>query len=308
MAAPRGFLSCHRLLVLSVIPHSTRQTARLHREVRNGATVIIASAHRGFERRRRHRSVPHLKMHQALTVSRKLQKNRGFFALNVPSDCGETVPQRAVLHTNQAAERPLWWCHHCRQSDQRQQFCDVVASSRGAGTTVHKLLPMAFRTDIAGCNRAGPSATLMHLTEIRGARENVVARIEGIAAKTVTRATPPCRGHDLHQTHGARVRYGATVVRAFDTNDIAYPVHGNVEAARGFRNERCAPIIAGRSVFGPTWCGNLDRQHASQEQHEREGQEGSTGLVSPDWLQACRRARVGYEIVERDEGMNSLVR
>jgi hypothetical protein len=91
-------------------------------------------------------------------------------------------------------------------------------------------------------------------------------------------------------------------------HDIAYPVRGDVEAAYGFRDERSIAIRAGRSVFGPTWCGNLDRQHASQEHHERESQKVSAGHMSPEWRQVSRRAHSGSEIFERDERTSALFR
>jgi hypothetical protein len=133
MAAPRGFLSCHRLLVLSVTPHSPRQTALLRPGVRNGAIVIIASVHRAPEHRSHHRTAPQLSGHHALAVSSMLQKNRRFSAQDLPSDCGESVPQRAVLHANPATEHSQWWCHQLPPIRSSAEVSRCICESRGAG-------------------------------------------------------------------------------------------------------------------------------------------------------------------------------
>jgi hypothetical protein len=47
---------------------------------------------------------------------------------------------------------------------------------------------MAFGTGVVGRNKAGPSAAVIHISQVSGAAETVVAQIEGIPAKTDTRA------------------------------------------------------------------------------------------------------------------------
>jgi hypothetical protein len=133
MAAPRGFLSCHRLLVLSVTPHSPRQTAPLRPDVRNGAIVIIASVHRAPEHRSHHRTAPQLSEHHALAVSSMLQKNRWFSAQDLPPDCAGSVPQRAVLHAKPAAEQPQLWCHQLPPIRSSAEVSRSRCESRGAG-------------------------------------------------------------------------------------------------------------------------------------------------------------------------------
>ncbi len=73
-----------------------------------------------------------------------------------------------------------------------------------------------------------------HFAQIGRARQDVVARVVGIAAEPIADAqVRPCVGHDLHQAHCAGRRDRAHIARAFGAQ------HGAISSASGMPN-RCA--------------------------------------------------------------------
>src|SRR5581483_2564916 len=81
------------------------------------------------------------------------------------------------------------------------------------------------------------SVAVVHLAQVSRAGEDVVARIERIAAETVPGAQlRPRVRHDLHQAHRAFARDGVDIAGTFRVHDGPYPCGGNAEASRGFRD------------------------------------------------------------------------
>lgn len=103
------------------------------------------------------------------------------------------------------------------------------------------MLVIAIGSGIVGReHRDDIAVAVPHLTQVRRAREDVVTRIVGIAAQTMTDAqTGPGVGHDLHQSDRAGRRNRAHVARALGVQHGANPALGNAEAMRSLGDVRC---------------------------------------------------------------------
>src|ERR1700751_5014524 len=91
-----------------------------------------------------------------------------------------------------------------------EQWRDCRNVSRGylwKWSACRKVLFIPRGARVIGCKEACRSETIVHVFEIRGTRDDVVASVKWVDAETIANAEfDPGTGHELHQTHGTSRR------------------------------------------------------------------------------------------------------
>ncbi len=110
-----------------------------------------------------------------------------------------------------------------------------------------EILVVAAWAGIVGREHGADIAVAIeHLSQIGGAGEDVVARVERIVAERIADAQlGPGVGHDLHQSHRSGLRDRANILRTLGIENGAYPCLGNAEALR------CLADLCGKTVNRP---------------------------------------------------------
>ena len=136
--------------------------------------------------------------------------------------------------------------------DVRPDHRHVAAGLIRQRTIVRQVVIEPAGPAIVGGEEARRAVDVVHLPQIRGAGEDVVARIERVVAQVVPRTQLVIgRGHHLHQAHRAgigRDQFAVVVEPAtgFHPHHGADPELGHVESRRRFVDVG-APRILGRS-------------------------------------------------------------
>ena len=123
---------------------------------------------------------------------------------------------------------------------QRRDTGDITAGFEGKRAPSGKPGLVASRSRIIGCKKASCTVAVIHFSQVRCAREDIVTRLERIASERVPAALArPGAGHELHQSHRACRRHCARPARTFNADHGIDPVLGNAEALRGLAHMRC---------------------------------------------------------------------
>ena len=88
--------------------------------------------------------------------------------------------------------------------DHRRELCDVPSRLRRKRSSGCQMTFISSGTGVVGGEEPRRAIAIVQLAEVRCPGKNIVARIIGVVAQTITRAQfGPGFWHDLHQTHGA---------------------------------------------------------------------------------------------------------
>src|SRR3546814_16338519 len=110
------------------------------------------------------------------------------------------------------------------------------------------MLIIASWAGVIGCQHCRRIAvTIIQLTKISRARDDVVAGLVGIAAEAIARAKlRPGPGPDLHQTPCSSVRDRGHIAGSFGAHDRPYPPPRAADAA-GWRGPERKTVGVGKS-------------------------------------------------------------
>src|SRR6056297_2038021 len=112
---------------------------------------------------------------------------------------------------------------------------EVIASFKRQGAPGIKVVLVPCRPGIVSREKAGRPEPVVHLPQIGGTGQDVVAWIERVIAKPIGYAQlGPGAGHDLHKPHSACVADRAWIARTLDLHDSTDPGLRDAKPACGF--------------------------------------------------------------------------
>src|SRR5258708_3924880 len=100
------------------------------------------------------------------------------------------------------------------------------------------MILIASRPCIVCSEETWRAVTVIEFADVCNTGQNVVARIIGIGAKTMSNAqVSPCLGHDLHQPDSALSRPRSHIRTTLDAHHCTYPMFRYSETPGRFRSK-----------------------------------------------------------------------
>ena len=128
--------------------------------------------------------------------------------------------------------------------EQWRNSSDIGHGFRRKRLACCEVLFVPRRTRVVGRKEASRSEAIVHLFEVRGARQYVVVRIKWVETEAIANAEfYPGARHDLHQAHCTARRDRMLVASAFNLHDGANPARRH-----GKRSDASAMNLANRSI------------------------------------------------------------
>ena len=98
-------------------------------------------------------------------------------------------------------------------------------------------------TRVIGCKEACRSETIVHLFEVRGARDDVVVSVKRVETETIANAKfDPGAGHELHQPHSTARRVSMLVPSTLNLHHSTDPARRDREAPGRLLDDFGEPI------------------------------------------------------------------
>jgi hypothetical protein len=98
-------------------------------------------------------------------------------------------------------------------------------------------------TRVIGCKESRRSEAIVHLFEVRGARDDVVVSVKRVETETIANAKfDPGAGHELHQPHGTARRVSMLVPSTLNLHHSTDPARRDGEAPGSLVDDFGEPI------------------------------------------------------------------
>src|SRR5882724_4664141 len=154
-----------------------------------------------------------------------------------------------------------------------------------------EVLLKARRTCVVGGKEARRSEAIVHLLEVSGARQDVVARIKRVETETIANAElDPGARHELHQAHCAARRRRMLVSCTLNLHHSTDPARRDAEAIGCFVDEFSEPIDRFRTPRSLCARARFKERRASDLAHERrDGYDDARDC--PERKEPCNRVR-----------------
>ena len=182
-------------------------------------------------------------------------------------------------------------CSPCSSREQWRDRRDIGHGFRWKRLACCEVLFVPRRTRMVGRKEACRSEAIVHLFEIGGARQYVVARIKRVETETIANAEfNPGARHELHQAHRTTRRDRMLVASAFNLDDGANPARRHGKASGRLLDEFGEPIDGFRTRRGLCARARFEERRGRDQAHERRDRHDNARNRS-ERTEPCNRAR-----------------